>query len=80
MYEPGVEYECLNCKGVWNYVEAPNFQNISKQGGIIKGTSIFYPVIPPKILADIMAQQPNKTQAKQTRQWAKSRRLKRKRD
>jgi Zn-finger nucleic acid-binding protein len=78
-HEPGVEYECPNCKGVWNYVQTPNFKIISKQGGIIKGTSIFYPVMPPTVLVDIMTQQPNKTQAKRIRQWTKSKRLKHKR-
>jgi len=74
-YEPGVEYECFNCKGVWNYVETPNFEIVSKKNGVIKGTSIFYPVVPPSVLVDIMEQQPNKTQAKRIRQWAKSKRL-----
>jgi hypothetical protein len=78
-YEPGVEYECPNCKGVWNHVETPNFKIISEQGGIIKGTSIFYPVMPPTVLVDIMNQQPNKTEAKRIRQWTNSKRLKHKR-
>ena len=73
-YEPGVEYECPNCKGVWNYVEKPNFE-IDITNGIIKGKSIFYPVLYPNVLADIVSQRPNKTQAKRIRQWSKSKRL-----
>jgi transposase-like protein len=55
-HKPGVEYECLNCKGVWNYVEQPNFEIISSKNGIIINGYIFYPVLYPKVLADIVLQ------------------------
>ncbi|MGA2523155.1 MAG: hypothetical protein ABSF65_03265 [Candidatus Bathyarchaeia archaeon] len=78
--ELGVEYECPNCKSVWNYVQTPNFEVLDSKGGIMKGTSIFFPVLYPKVLADIVEQQPNQTEAKRIRQWTKSKRVKHKRD
>lgn len=78
VHEPGIEYECPNCKGVWNYVEKPDFTIINKKNGIMKGTSIFYPVMPPKVLVDVMEQQPNMTQTKKIKRWGKSKQVKRK--
>jgi transposase-like protein len=63
-HEPGIEYKCTNCNGVWNYVNKPNFEVISKKNGIIKGNSIFYPVSYPRVLADIVEQQHDKKQKK----------------
>ena len=77
--EPGVEYECPNCKGIWIYVEKPDFNILSKKNGTLKGNSIFYPVMPPKVIADIIEQRPNKTQLKRIKKWAKDKQLKRKR-
>jgi hypothetical protein len=75
-FEPGVEYECPNCKGNWNYVETPDFNVQSKKNGTIKGKSIFYPVMPPKVIADIIEQRPNKAQLKRIKKWAKDKQLK----
>ena len=53
-HKPGIEYKCLNCQGVWIYVEKPNFKILDKKNGIIKNGGIFYPVLYPRVLADIL--------------------------
>jgi hypothetical protein len=63
-HEPGIEYECPNCKGIWNYVEKLDFELINPKNGISSEKGMFFPVMPPSILKDIMEQQPNKSQTK----------------
>ena len=77
-YELGCEYACPNCKAVWNFVEKPDFNVISKRDGIMIGSSIFFPVVFPNVLRDIVEQQPNKTEARRIKKWAKAKRLKKK--
>lgn len=62
--DPGVEYECTNCCGVWLYVESPNHEILSMKNGVLKGNSIFFPVLFPRVLADIIEQQYDKKQKK----------------
>jgi len=73
--DPGVEYKCTNCGGFWLYVENPEPEIINMKHGILIENSVFFPVYYPRVLADILEQRPNKSQAKRIRQWVKSKRL-----
>lgn len=77
-YEPGYEYACPNCKAVWNFVEKSDYSFSSQWNGEVIGSSIFFPVVLPNVLMDIVEQQPNKAEAKRIEKWAKARRLKKK--
>jgi Zn-finger nucleic acid-binding protein len=61
---PGVEFRCNNCGGVWLYVENPEPEIINMKHGILIENSVFFPVYYPKVLEDILEQQHDKKQKK----------------